>query len=41
MIKKSTMWMYCAGALAAGIVAGAVAAAYLGYPKLGKLENVA
>jgi hypothetical protein len=39
MVKKSTCYMYCAGGLVAGVVAGAIAAAFFGIPAIGKLKK--
>lgn len=38
MVKKSTCYVYCGLGLVAGLVAGAVGAAILGIPRIGKLK---
>jgi hypothetical protein len=37
MVKKSRCYFWCAGGLVAGLVAGALVAAYSGIPAIGRL----
>lgn len=41
MMKKTTCYLWCGGALVLGVVAGAVIAAYTGIPAIGKLGTPA
>ena len=39
MVPKSRCYWYCAAGLLVGIVGGAVAAALIGIPRIGKLKR--
>lgn len=39
MVPKSKCYWYCAGGAVAGLVAGALVAAFVGFPAIGKLKK--